>query len=161
MRITAESDHETRLVEDDHHSVKLWLRLLTCSNLIENNLRRSLREDFDTTLPRFDFMAQLEREPDGITMGNLSKRMMVSGGNISGIASQLVSEGLVDRLSLPEDRRTFKVKLTPKGLETFYQMAAKHEEWVINMLGNLPQRDVDRLMQLLGKVKLLVNSAKL
>lgn len=161
MLITAESDHESRLGEDDHHSIKLWLRLLTCSNLIENKLRTSLREEFDTTLPRFDFMAQLEREPEGITMGVLSKRMMVSGGNISGIASQLVNEGLVDRSSLPEDRRTFIVKLTPKGLSVFYDMALRHEQWVIDMLGNLDPQDVDHLMELLGKVKQQVCTTEL
>ena len=81
------TDHETRLVESDHHSLKLWLRLLTCSSLIEKKLRDELRLSFDMTLPRFDFLAQLERAPDGLTMGELSKRMMVSGGNISGIAA--------------------------------------------------------------------------
>ena len=156
-----ESDHETRLAEDDHHSIKLWLRLLTCTNLIESKLRTALREEFDTTLPRFDFMAQLEREPDGIIMGELSKRMMVSGGNVSGIASQLVNEGLIKRSSLPEDRRTYNVKLTPKGLRHFYAMAERHEEWVISMLGNLPQEDVDHAMRLLGTVKQMAGAAKL
>ena len=161
MSASAQSDRETRLHEDDHHSIKLWLRLLTCSNLIEYTLRTALREEFDTTLPRFDFMAQLEREPKGITMGELSKRMMVSGGNISGIATQLVNEGLVDRSSLPEDRRTFIVKLTAKGLRVFFDMAERHEEWVISMLGQLPVRDVDQLMELLGEVKQLAGAAEI
>jgi hypothetical protein len=85
-------DHEARLVEDDHHSLKLWLRLLTCSSLVENKIRESLRQEFNTTLPRFDFMAQLQRKPEGLMMGTLSKRMMVSGGNVSGIATQLVKD---------------------------------------------------------------------
>ena len=161
MPVSDRSDRETRLQEDDHHSIKLWLRLLTCSSLIENKLRTALREEFDTTLPRFDFMAQLEREPEGISMGELSNRMMVSGGNISGIATQLVNEGLIDRSSLPKDRRTSIVKLTAKGLRVFYEMAERHEEWVIGILGNLPQRDVDRLMKLLGDVKRVAGATKL
>lgn len=146
-------DQETRLHEDDHHSIKLWLRLLTCSSLIESRLRTSLRETFDTTLPRFDFMAQLERAPDGLTMGELSKRMMVSGGNISGIATQLVNEGLVERSPLPDNRRTVLVKLTPKGARAFAQMAEEHEHWVIGMLGHLEVGEVDQLMGLLSRVK--------
>ena len=161
MPVSDRSDRETRLQEDDHHSIKLWLRLLTCSSLIENKLRTALREEFDTTLPRFDFMAQLEREPEGISMGELSNRMMVSGGNISGIATQLVNEGLIDRSSLPKDRRRYIVKLTAKGLRVFYEMAERHEEWVIGILGNLPQRDVDRLMKLLGDVKRVAGATKL
>ncbi|MEP1470916.1 MAG: MarR family transcriptional regulator [Halieaceae bacterium] len=146
-------DHETRLQEDDHHSVKLWLRLLTCSSMIETALRTALRESFDTTLPRFDLLAQLERAPDGLTMGQLSQRMMVSGGNVSGIASQLVKEGLIDRNAVPDNRRTFIVKLTPKGRKLFRKMAEQHEQWVISMLGQLESDEVEQLMGLLQRVK--------
>ena len=147
------TDHETRLVESDHHSLKLWLRLLTCSSLIEKKVRDELRLSFDMTLPRFDFLAQLERAPDGLTMGELSKRMMVSGGNISGIAAQLADEGLIDRCQLPNNRRTFIVTLTQKGRDEFETIAKAHERWVIEMLGQLDQDDVSQLMSLLLKVK--------
>ena len=147
------TDHETRLVESDHHSLKLWLRLLTCSSLIEKKLRDELRLSFDMTLPRFDFLSQLERAPDGLTMGELSKRMMVSGGNISGIAAQLVDEGLIDRCQVPNNRRTFIVTLTQKGRNEFETIAKAHERWVIEMLGQLDQDDVNQLMNLLLKVK--------
>ena len=147
------TDHETRLVESDHHSLKLWLRLLTCSSLIEKKLREDLRLSFDMTLPRFDFLSQLERAPDGLTMGELSKRMMVSGGNISGIAAQLVDEGLIDRCQVPNNRRTFIVTLTQKGRNEFETIAKAHERWVIEMLGQLDQNDVKQLMSLLLKVK--------
>jgi DNA-binding MarR family transcriptional regulator len=151
------SDLETRLVEEDHHSIKLWLRLLTCSSLIERHLRNALREEFDTTLPRFDFLAQLERVPHGLSMGELSKRMMVSGGNVSGIASQLVKEGLVDRKPMLDNRRTFIIKLTPDGRRLFRRMAARHEEWVITLLGQLSEQDVSRLMALLAKVETTIS----
>lgn len=159
VRLVKRLDHEARLEEHDHHSIKLWLRMLTCSSLIEGSVRNSLRTNFDTTLPRFDFMAQLQRAPQGITMGELSNRMMVSGGNVSGIASQLVNEGLVERTPLPEDRRTFVVKLSEKGAEVFEQMANEHEQWVIRLLGGLNQQDVDQLYELLGKVKATVSTA--
>lgn len=146
-------DQETRLHEDDHHSIKLWLRLLTCSSLIEGRLRTALREQFETTLPRFDFMAQLERVPSGLSMGELSQRMMVSGGNVSGIATQLVKEGLVDRTAVPNNRRTYMVTLTAKGRRVFKKIAERHEEWVIEMLGQLPLEDVDELMRLLTQLK--------
>lgn len=147
------TDQETRLIEEDHHSIKLWLRLLTCSSLIEKHLRGSLREEFNTTLPRFDFLAQLERSADGLTMGELSSRMMVSGGNATGLANQLVKEGLVERNSPPNNRRTFVVKLSPKGKKYFAKLATRHEEWMISLLGKLSDTDVRSLMRLLGKVK--------
>jgi len=149
----APSDLETRLIEQDHHSIKLWLRLLTCSSLIERKLRTALREEFDTTLPRFDFLAQLDRVPEGLSMGELSNRMMVSGGNVSGIAGQLVKEGLISRRAVPENRRTFIVKLSPKGRRFFQKMAVRHEQWIIALLGELSMEDVNQAMGLLGKVK--------
>lgn len=148
-----QTDHETRVHEDDHHSIKLWLRMLTCSSLIESQLRTRLRETFDMTLPRFDFMAQLHRVPEGLTMGALSQRMMVSGGNVSGIANQLIKQGYISRTTLAEDRRTFVVKLSAKGEKVFTEMAAQHEEWVIELLGGLGTEEVNRLSKLLAKVK--------
>lgn len=151
--IGAPSDLETRLIEQDHHSIKLWLRLLTCSSLIERKLRTALREEFNTTLPRFDFLAQLDRVPEGLSMGELSNRMMVSGGNVSGIAGQLVKEGLISRQAVPENRRTFIVKLSPKGRSFFQEMAVRHEQWIVALLGELNMKDVNQAMGLLGKVK--------
>jgi len=151
--IVEQLDHESRLQDDDHHSIRLWLRLLTCSNLIEARLRSRLREEFGITLPRFDFLAQLERAPDGLTMGELSKRMMVSGGNISGIATQLEREGLIDRTPVVGNRRMFCVRLTTEGRAQFKRMAARHEQWVVEMLGPLSSRDVDNMMSGLKKVK--------
>ncbi|MFT4652115.1 MAG: DNA-binding MarR family transcriptional regulator [Porticoccaceae bacterium] len=146
-------DHETRLVEDDHHSIRLWLRLLTCTNLIEGQLRTSLREEFNTTLPRFDFLAQLERNPDGLTMSELSRRTMVSGGNVSGIARQLEQDGMISRVSVPTDKRSFIVSLTADGRREFVTMAARHEEWIIGMFQQLDASEVEELNRLLGKLK--------
>ena len=148
-----ETDHETRISEDDHLSLRLWLRLLTCSSLVESKLRGMLREEFQTTLPRFDFLAQLERTPEGLTMGELSKRMMVSCGNVSGIANQLEQESLISRTAVPDNRRTFIVKLTPRGRRYFKKLARKHEEWVIQLMGHMNQKEMNALMELLIKLK--------
>ena len=111
----AASDRESRLADDHHESLRLWLRLLTCTLMIERRVRANLRERFAITLPRFDLMAQLERHPQGLRMGELSRRLMVTGGNVTGLASQLVDEGLVERLAIPGDRRAHAVRLTAKG----------------------------------------------
>lgn len=153
------SDLETRLQEDDHHSIKLWLRLLTCSSLVEKYLRDKLRDEFATTLPRFDFMAQLQRNPQGLLMGELSELMMVSGGNVSGIATQLVKEKMISRTALPADGRAFVVKLTPKGAKAFLKMAKRHEEWVIEALGQLKKNDIVELTERMGDLKEAVSSA--
>ena len=106
-------DQETRVNQKDHHPLRLWLRLLTCTNTVEAQIRSRLRVEFDTTLPRFDLMAQLERNPAGLNMRELSNRLMVTGGNVTGITEQLRSEGLVTRESDLNDRRNNTVKLTP------------------------------------------------
>ncbi len=133
--------------------LRLWLRLLTCSQLIEKRVRAGLREQFDTTLPRFDLMAQLERHPEGLKMKELSHRLMVTGGNVTGITDQLVAEGLVERMAVEGDRRAFLVRLTPEGRSAFERMAAQHEQWIVEAFDGLSAKDLDSLHKLLGKVK--------
>src|SRR5215831_2562210 len=108
-------DREFIARRDDHSALRIWLRLLTCTQLIEKRVRSGLREQFDTTLPRFDLMAQLERHPEGLKMTELSRRLMVTGGNVTGITDQLENEGLVTRDTDPNDRRSTSVRLTPEG----------------------------------------------
>ena len=134
-------------------ALRLWLRLLTCTQLIETQVRTHLRSQFDTTLPRFDLMAQLERAPEGLKMNELSRRMMVTGGNVTGITDQLVSEGLVARVAVLGDRRAFRIKLTMKGSAQFAEMARQHEGWIVDAFAGLSALEIDTLHALLGKVK--------
>ena len=157
---TALVDRESVSTEHDHTSLRLWLRLLTCTTMIENCVKKGLRTDFQTTLPRFDLMAQLARYPDGLKMGELSQRMMVSGGNITGITDQLESEGMVQRLPLEGDRRALLIRLTPTGRKAFAEMASVHEGWIVESLSGLSEREVETLHKLLGKVKQHINAAE-
>jgi DNA-binding MarR family transcriptional regulator len=151
--IDESSDHETRATAEDRSALRLWLRLLTCTNLIEGHIRTHLRSDFDITLPRFDLMAQLERHPEGLKMGELSKRMMVTGGNVTGITDQLVDEGLVVREDNLKDRRAYIIKLTPAGRKVFKQMAEAHEKWILELFSGLTEKDVSALYKLLALLK--------
>lgn len=153
MNDTDNLDLEARAHSEHAHALRLWLRLLTCSQLIEKRVRAGLREHFDTTLPRFDLMAQLERHPDGLKMKELSHRLMVTGGNVTGITDQLVAEGLVERTGVEGDRRVFRVRLTERGRRAFADMAEQHEHWIVEAFEGLSPRDLDQLHKLLGKVK--------
>ncbi len=153
-------DLEARAHEDHHDALRLWLRLLTCTQLIEQQVRARLREQFETTLPRFDLMAQLERAPDGLKMNELSRRMMVTGGNVTGITDQLESEGMVQRVPLEGDRRALLIRLTPAGKKAFAEMARVHEGWIVESLAGLTEREVETLHKLLGKVKQHINAAE-
>lgn len=146
-------DLEARVHSEHPEALRLWLRLLTCTQLIERQVRTGLRERFDTTLPRFDLMAQLERHPEGLKMKELSHRLMVTGGNITGITNQLEAEGLVERVEVADDRRAFRVRLTAAGHATFAAMAQAHEEWIVNAFQGLNASDMSQLHQLLGRVK--------
>lgn len=146
-------DLEARAHAEHPDELRLWLRLLTCTQLIEKQIRTDLRERFDTTLPRFDLMAQLERAPDGLRMNELSRRLMVTGGNVTGITDQLEAEGLVERTGVEGDRRAFRVRLTAKGRQQFKAMAQAHEDWIVDAFSALSARDVQTLHGLLGKVK--------
>lgn len=146
-------DLASRLTPDHHQSLKLWLRMLSCTVRIENEIRTRLRNTFDITLPRFDLMAQLERYPEGLRMGELSRRMMVTGGNITGITDQLEREQLVVRVPDPNDRRAFAVKLTDSGRAAFAAMAEVHEGWVADLLRDVSPDEKCQLITLLHSVK--------
>ena len=146
-------DLEARLHSEHPEALRLWLRLLTCTQLVDKELRSRLREQFGTTLPRFDLMAQLERAPQGLKMNELSSRMMVTGGNVTGITDQLVAEALVDRLTVAGDRRACRVRLTAKGRRAFREMARQHGEWIVDAFGALSDKELATLYRLLGKVK--------
>jgi DNA-binding MarR family transcriptional regulator len=147
------TDRETIARSDDHRALRIWLRLLTCTQMIERVVRSRLREQFATTLPRFDLMAQLERHADGLKMNELSRLLMVTGGNVTAIVDQLEKEGLVERLDEPADRRAFRIRLTKAGERSFTDMARAHEEWVVELLAGLSRREHEELLRLLAKVK--------
>ncbi len=147
------ADHEFRAHADQHASLRLWLRLLSCTMRVEDKIRQKLRETFGITLPRFDLMAQLERHPDGLTMGELSRRMMVTGGNITTIVDQLEKENLVVRVVGVNDRRSFTVKLTQAGRDAFTDMAIAHEAWVADLFEGLSVSQQSELYTLLGTMK--------
>jgi DNA-binding MarR family transcriptional regulator len=153
-------DRESLASRTDHEALRLWLRLLTCTSLMEASVRAELRRDFDCTLPRFDLMAQLERHPEGLRMGELSKRLMVTGGNVTGITDQLVREGLVTREAPPDDRRAFVVRLTPAGRRQFLRMADTHEAWVVKLVAGLTAPERRQLFELLAKLKASVKRAR-
>jgi DNA-binding MarR family transcriptional regulator len=155
-RTTIRLDAETKAAErphDHHDELRLWLRLLTCTTLIEGEVRRRLRENFGVTLPRFDLMAQLDKTPDGMTLGELSSRMMVSNGNVTGLVERLVADGLIARKAAPNDRRAQIVRLTPAGRRAFRAMARAHESWVARIFTDLKPTEMSALMGLLAKAK--------
>ena len=142
-------DSETRANADDHMALRLWLRLLACTNRVE----APLRTQFDVSLPRFDLMAQLDRHPQGLKMRELSRRLMVTGGNVTGLTDKLVAEGLVERGEDPADRRAYTVRLTAEGQRQFRTMARAHEAWVAELFQGLSARQQAQLFELLGALK--------
>jgi DNA-binding MarR family transcriptional regulator len=144
---------EARAAADDHAAVKLWLRLLSCSTQIERIIRKRLRAQFDTTLPRFDYLAQLERHPHGLRMNALSRYLMVTGGNVTGLTDQLVAEGLVERIDDPDDRRALIVRLTSAGRRQFMRMARAHEQWLVELLEGFDATLKDALYEGLGHLR--------
>ncbi|KAB2920283.1 MAG: MarR family transcriptional regulator [Hyphomicrobiaceae bacterium] len=130
--------------------LRLWIRLLRASRMIEAELRERLRLTFATTLPKFDVMAALARKPAGMTMTELSRFLMVSNGNVTGIIDRLVADGLVVRTADEDDRRATFVRLTRKGTQNFEAMAGAHEGWVNELLMSLSREETDAMIAMLG-----------
>lgn len=149
---------EARMSSGDHQSLRLWLRLLSCSTDIETQIRQRLRSQFGMTLARFDYLAQLHRHPAGLRMNALSRFLMVTGGNVTGLTDELVKEGLVSRDDDPDDRRSYRVALTPKGRKAFEKIASVHEGWVVELLGGIADADRQQLYELLGRLRVKLSA---
>jgi DNA-binding MarR family transcriptional regulator len=149
---------------DGREHLRLWLRLLTCTNLIESRIRVQLREEFDTTLPRFDMLAQLDAAsadaPQGLTMGELSRRLMVTNGNLTGLTERLVQEGLVRRKASARDRREQRVLLTSQGRRAFAAMVVNHKDWIEAMFSGLTSHQTQQLHELVGRLKESVQASQ-
>lgn len=155
-------DRETKASErpgDHKDELRLWLRMLTCSTLIETEIRNRLREEFKTTLPRFDLMAQLDKTAVGMTVGEASQRLMVSNGNVTAVVAGLVTDGLVDKRPAPQDRRVQIITLTPQGRKAFRAMAERHETWIAELFAGLDQPQIAQLFRLLGETKVSLHRA--
>jgi DNA-binding MarR family transcriptional regulator len=143
---------------DDRGSVRLWLRLLSCAMTIEKIVRRRLEVEFGTTLPRFDVLAALERN-DGMTMGSLSRALLVSNGNVTGVVKALAEDGLVTVEALAHDRRSSLARLTPAGRSHFAGLARAHHDWIDELMAGVPADEREHLYRALGRLKLSLGAA--
>ena len=132
--------------------LRLWLKLLKASGLIEDEVRRRLRSECNSTLPRFDVMSALARAPKGLKMSEISKLLRVSNGNITVIVDKLTEEGLALRVAVPGDRRATKVRLTENGLSVFAEHAAAHEAWIGDILAGLDLDDIQGMIARLDQL---------
>jgi DNA-binding MarR family transcriptional regulator len=142
---------------EERSALRAWLRLLACTNIIEGRVRSALRSEFATTLPRFDLLAQLDassaESPEGLKMGELSRRLMVTNGNLTGLVDRLVREGLVARAVSAPDRRAQMISLTRAGKRALDSMTPAHASWVSDMFAGLSFTERRQLHALLGKLK--------
>jgi DNA-binding MarR family transcriptional regulator len=146
MNLAAKSLSRAGSRSSSKQRLRLWIRLLRATRAIEAELRERLRVQFSMTLPQFDVMAALARNEDGMTMTNLSRALMVSNGNVTGIIDRLAAENYVVRQAPAEDRRSFIVRLTAKGATRFDTVAAAHEEWVNKLLSDFGAEEMESLI---------------
>jgi DNA-binding MarR family transcriptional regulator len=146
------------VAEHSKESLRTWLRLLSCETVIEQNLRTLLRENFSVTLPQFDVLSELERAGEPMTMSRLSRELMVSNGNVTGVIDRLEKAEFVKRVRAEHDRRIQYIRLTTKGSEAFDKMAGQHERWLAEMLSDLSPTEMGQLQQLLLRTRQSVSS---
>jgi DNA-binding MarR family transcriptional regulator len=139
--------------EPEHESLRLWLRLFTCTTMIAQHVDSALKREFRSSLPRFDLLSQLDRAPDGLRMGELSERTLTTGGNVTWLVRALEGEGYVTRRVADTDRRATIVRLTRSGRRHFAAMARAHERWITTLFAALSPNELKHLHALLGTVK--------
>jgi DNA-binding MarR family transcriptional regulator len=139
--------------------LRLWLRMLRVTRQVESALRERLRIEHDSTLPRFDVMAALYADEGGLKMNELSKRLRVSNGNVTGIIDRLVEDGTVERIAIEGDRRATRVCLTKAGRESFSAMAVEHERWINALFEEVSEEDAHHIGELLHRLPASLNGS--
>jgi DNA-binding MarR family transcriptional regulator len=147
MNVAVKIKAKTAAPTPGKQRLRLWIRILRASRAIESEVRERLRLNFGVTLPQFDVMAALERKPNGMTMTELSRFLMVSNGNVTGIIDRLVTEKLVVRQAPANDRRAIIVRLTARGLKDFTAMAKAHQGWIDNLLSEFDAAEAETLIE--------------
>ncbi len=140
--------------------LRLWLRIVSCTQMVEQEIRAMLRDKYDTTLPRFELLSALDRVPDGLSMGELSSWLMVTKGNVTGIAERLSEDGFIKRNPTPTDRRSFCVTLTPKGKKLYQEMEEEYENLLNKLFSDVSLDDSDTFTGVLAKVKEVIEEIR-
>lgn len=138
--------------DDDRDRLRAWIKLFETVHAMEREVRSRLRIEFSCTLPQFDVMAALDRAGRHMTMGELSRWLKVSNGNVTGVVDRLIREGTVTRHSPPGDRRTSLIALTPRGRRAFARMAAANKAWIDEMLAAITDKEVRSLIEALDRI---------
>ena len=156
--MAAELEKEVHGHADGKQELRVWLRMLSTTKLISQEIRRRLRAEFGATLPQFDLLAQLDREPEGLRLGEISKRTMVTNGNITGLVERLEADGLLYRETPGDDRRVTVARLTDEGRRAFAEMAAVHETWLREMMADVDHGTFSVLARNIDQIQLSVRN---
>ena len=146
-------DQRLEHIPHEKEGLRLWLRIVSCTQLVELEIRTMLRDKFDTTLPRFELLSALDRVVDGLTMSELSRWLMVSKGNVTGIAERLSEDGFIRREPTPTDRRSFMVSMTEKGRKAYKEMELEYEKLLDKLFNDMTLDDSDMFTGMLGKIR--------
>ncbi|GKQ49696.1 MarR family winged helix-turn-helix transcriptional regulator [Bradyrhizobium sp. Ce-3] len=128
---------------------RLWLQLLSLHGELFASLNSMLSSEFGLSLAKFDVLAQLDRYRDGLALGQLSQNLKVSGGNVSGLVQRLLADDLISKQMSSEDRRSFIVRLTPKGEALFRKAADVHKRQLSERLENIPAQELETALSVL------------
>jgi DNA-binding MarR family transcriptional regulator len=156
--VAAELEKDINAHADGKQELRVWLRMLSTTKLISQEIRRRLRAEFGATLPQFDLLAQLDREPEGLRLGEISKRTMVTNGNITGLVERLEADGLVYRETPGDDRRVTVARLTDAGRRAFAEMAAVHETWLRELMADVDHNTFSGLARNIDQIQLSVRN---
>jgi DNA-binding MarR family transcriptional regulator len=128
---------------------RIWLQILSLESRIFGRLNRALSKAHGLSVAKFEFLAQVERYPEGITLGKVSENLKVTSGNVSGLVRRLLADGLITKKMSQEDRRSFIVRFTPKGKKLFDKANALHADTLEKCFSDIPLEGLERSLSAL------------
>lgn len=122
---------------------RIWLSVLSIESNIFSKLNGALSAQFGISVAKFEFLAQIERYPDGISLSQISANLKVTSGNVSGLVRRLLADGLITKTMSLEDRRSFIAKFTPEGKELFDKANILHAETLAHCFAEVPLSELE------------------
>jgi len=100
--------------------------ILTTVNRLERLLGAAMERESGISHPMFEVLLLLAATPEGVPMGDLSRRLVLPRGGATRLVDRMIEARLVVRERSREDKRVQVVTLTGVGADRLVQAARRH-----------------------------------
>jgi DNA-binding MarR family transcriptional regulator len=131
---------------------KTIFELLHAAHALEDRVDDALAKA-GLSMPKFAVLSELTAAGQALSLSELATRLSCVKSNMTQLIDRLETDGLVQRVDDPADRRAVRAAITPTGSDKYLageaEMAKLHENFAASV-GEVDRNALVRLMSALG-----------